>query len=132
MKLTVKTSAIDSNPALFLRDAGYTYIEDRRSGHSSYARPIGGGRYPRFHVYIEEGGDSITFNLHLDQKQAMYEGVTAHNGEYDGPLVEGEVQRLRALMRPGRPAARRSPSPASPAESGDERSRRWSDMLRGA
>ncbi len=134
MKLTVPISAIDTNPSLFLRDAGYNYIEDRRSGHSSYARPIGGGRYPRFHVYINEGPDSITFNLHLDQKQAIYEGVTAHSGEYDGPLVEGEVQRLRNLMRPGRPtsSSSRPATNSGPADPGDARSRRWSDMLRGA
>ena len=33
-------------------------------------------------------------NLHLDQKEASYSGTSAHGGEYKGPLVEREMQRI--------------------------------------
>lgn len=126
MKLFINNSDLDSTPALFLRNAGYTYIE-ARNGQGSFARPIGGGRYPRFHVYIEEHPGQTVFNLHVDQKQASYEGVTAHSGEYDGPLVEGEVGRLKAMTRPGSAPRSRTSQPPS---TGDARADRWSAMLR--
>ena len=127
MKLFINNSDLDANPALFLRDAGYTYIESRHTGQGSYARPIGGGNYPRLHVYIEEHPNQVVFNLHLDQKQASYEGVTAHSGEYDGPLVEQEVARLKGRAKPGSGGSRKTaPSPSS----GDPRADRWSSMLR--
>lgn len=98
MKLKILKSSLKLNPFQFLRGAGYTYIEDRRTGNSSYARPFGNGHYPRFHLYLVEESDNLVFNLHLDQKQASYSGQTMHSGEYDGELVEGEINRLRSLL----------------------------------
>lgn len=83
---------------MFLRHAGYANIYDRRSGQESCVRRLGGGFYPRFHMYIEERGEQIIFNLHLDQKQPSYAGAHAHNAEYDGEVVEGEIERLKNLL----------------------------------
>ncbi len=80
----------------FLRRAGYGYIRDRRSGQESFVRRFGAGFYPRLHMYFEEKGEQIIFNLHLDQKQASYEGANhMHNADHEGPVVEAEIERLK-------------------------------------
>jgi len=62
---------------------------------------LSGGDYPRFHIYVnnEIPGEKITFSLHLDEKKPSYEGFNAHAGQYDGPLVEAERDRLLGVMR---------------------------------
>lgn len=80
-----------------MRMAGFIYIVDRISGKGSYARKLGLYHYPRFHSYIEESDQGLVINLHLDQKQASYEGTNRHSGEYDGPAVEGEMARIKAV-----------------------------------
>ena len=82
------------NPTETIRRCGYGKIHDRRTGQESYVRRLGSNFYPRFHVYLE--GDYI--NLHLDQKQASYEGTSAHSGEYDGEVVEQEGERIKNIM----------------------------------
>jgi hypothetical protein len=102
MKITIKQNQLSVTYPQFLRQAGYDYIENRHNGQSSFVRKLGGGAYPRFHIYVKEQGDTLVFNLHLDQKQVSYEGNTAHSGEYDdeGPvLAEGE--RLKSFFRTG-------------------------------
>jgi hypothetical protein len=37
-------------------------------------------------------------NLHVDQKEASYEGTSAHGGEYEGPLVEQEMARITQFI----------------------------------
>ncbi len=128
MKLILAQSDIDSTPALFLRTAGYTYIESRHTGQGSFVRKLGNNFYPRFHIYVEESDDSIVINLHLDQKQASYEGTSAHSGEYDGELVEQEIKRLRGFIRPSGFPQRKRPHTSSP--NNDPRSQRFSNMLR--
>lgn len=86
------------SPGSFLRKAGYFQIIDRQSGRSSYVRRLSKiQHYPRFHLYIEEG-DDYKFNLHLDQKQASYQGQAAHSADYDEPLVAEEVKRIMGLF----------------------------------
>ena len=103
MKLTVKQKQLDANPALWLRRAGYAYIEDRESGHESFVRRLTRDFYPRFHVYYTlekgEGGEElVAFDLHLDQKRPGYQGFHRHNAEYDGEAVEGEIERLKTFL----------------------------------
>ena len=98
MKLIIDKNKLDAAPEQFLRRAGYGYIRDRRSGQDSFVRRLGGGFYPRLHIYIEEQGDKAILNLHLDQKQASYAGAHAHNAEYDGDVVEREIERLKNLV----------------------------------
>lgn len=82
------------NPVSVIRRAGYGQVMDRNAGEPSWARRLGSGFYPRFHAYIS----NQTINLHLDQKQASYEGYSAHSGEYDGETVEAESERIIQAM----------------------------------
>ncbi len=85
------------DPLHFLRRAGYGIITDRRRGVKSYVKRIHGDLYPRFHAYVEERGNNWQINLHLDQRATVYEGVTAHAGEYDGEVVEREAERIKQV-----------------------------------
>jgi hypothetical protein len=94
MKFLVK----DINPERLksvVRRFSYAHIFDRRTGKESFAKRLGGGYYPRFHLYLEERGGDVIFSLHLDQKKASYQGQTMHNAEYDGELVEEEISNMR-------------------------------------
>jgi hypothetical protein len=81
--------APNSNSTMIMRRAGYGQI---RNG--SFARRLGRGLYPRFHVYVEDN----MIKLHLDQKQASYEGSRAHSGEHDSEVVTQEGERIRQVM----------------------------------
>lgn len=133
MKLIIPLSSFDVTPSYFLLSAGYIYIRSRKTGQGSFVRKLGRNFYPRFHIYYKEEDESITFNVHLDQKQASYEGTSAHSGEYNGETVETEVARLKKIVSRlnTNTAFRPNPrlSPISPA-SDDSRSQRWSNMLR--
>ena len=80
-----------------LKRAGYLYISDRRSGKTSYVRSLARANYPRFHMYVKDEPGLVLFDLHLDHKQASYEGNHMHNAEYEGDLVESEMGRLAGL-----------------------------------
>lgn len=84
----------NSKPELIMRRSGYGFLRDRQSGQDSYVRRLGSGFYPRFHAYLSEN----YINLHLDQKQASYDGVSAHSGEYDSEVVEREGERIKKIM----------------------------------
>ncbi len=87
-----------SDPEKSILRCGYAKIIDRRMGKTSFAKRIHRDFYPRYHVYIKTEGESIFFDLHLDQKRPIYEGVTAHSGEYDGEVVEREAERIKSTM----------------------------------
>ena len=93
MKLILDKNILDQAPEQLLRQVGYAYLMDRRTGQESFVRRLNRGFYPRFHLYLEEQSGQVIFNLHLDQKQASYEGAHAHNAEYDGEPVEAEMAR---------------------------------------
>ncbi|MBU0646922.1 hypothetical protein KKC67_03230 [Patescibacteria group bacterium] len=97
MKLFLNKSQLTMNPAQLLRCAGYACIRDRRTGQESMVHRLGGGFYPRFHLYLEDRGEQVILNLHLDQKQPRYEGITAHNADYDGEVVEREIERIKSF-----------------------------------
>ncbi len=82
-----------------LRRAGYA-LHATREGKVSYVKRIHGDDYPRFHLYVnkEELGVSLELSLHLDEKKPSYEGHTAHSGEYEGPLIEQERDRILGTM----------------------------------
>ncbi len=77
-----------------MRRSGYGLINDHRTGLTSFVRTLGSGFYPRYHAYL----DPKLIKLHLDQKQASYEGSNAHSGEYEGEAVEREGERIKAVM----------------------------------
>jgi len=95
MKLNLEINKIAVNPAQFMRQAGYGYLQGRDGG--SFVRTFGRSPYPRFHAYLEDRGEVTVINLHLDQKQPGYGGQARHNGEYDGPTVMAEINRLEQL-----------------------------------
>lgn len=110
------TIALAGDTALtFMRRAGYGYQKEG-SGEVAFTRRVSASPFPRYHAYVHEGrrekGEvrSIEVNLHLDQKETTYQGSRAHSGEYDGPLIVQELDRLRAfaqsLTAPPPPTAR--------------------------
>ena len=103
-------------PEQWLRRAGYAYIRDRRSGQDSFSRRLGGGFYPRFHIYFSQDSDKIIFNLHLDQKQASYAGAHKHNAEYGGELVGAEITRLKDLSGNGQDVLVNAPVNSDPLD----------------
>lgn len=76
-----------------MRRMGYGEIR-KRNGQVSYARRVTGGNFPRYHAYVEDRNGGMQINLHIDQKEASYQGTAAHSGEYEGPLVEKEMERI--------------------------------------
>jgi hypothetical protein len=64
----------------------------------SYVRRLGRMHYPRFHIYIREFENYFECDMHLDQKQASYEGSHAHSGEHEGPVVENEARRITSVI----------------------------------
>lgn len=93
-----------------MRAIGYMPAYFQKAGEVSIVRQIGRNDYPRFHLYIKgqillgqgfagqmQGKDFI-FNLHLDQKKPSYEGQTGHSGDYDGPVVEEEADRIKRII----------------------------------
>lgn len=97
MKLQVEDKYKNRNLVYLLRQAGYKPAV-KRSGQVSYIRSIGGGDFPRFHIYVEELPEGWEINLHLDQKAPSYQGTSAHGGEYQGELVEQEINRLKSFV----------------------------------
>jgi len=79
-----------------MRDAGYHFQREEKRGEIteySFVRPRLG--FPRFHIYARIENGNILVNLHLDQKKPVYEGATAHSGDYDEPIVAQEAGRIK-------------------------------------
>lgn len=89
---------IQENIAGVARKIGYLIIDSREYEEYNMVRKLTYGNYPRFHIYLKQRGDSYIFNLHLDQKAPIYKGVHAHSGEYEGPVVETEADRIKQLL----------------------------------
>jgi len=79
------------------RTIGYLII-DNNGQQVNMVRKLTGQNYPRFHAYVKQQGQDFIFNLHLDQKKPSYEGSHAHSGEYFGPLLENESDRIKNLL----------------------------------
>ena len=78
--------------------AGYAFLrKDEKTDEMSFVKRIGGGDYPRFHIYVKMiGYTKAEINLHLDQKKTSYEGSTAHSGEYaNESWVAREVEIIK-------------------------------------
>jgi len=79
-----------------MRKIGYHY-QGQSQQEYSFVRPPRG--YPRFHVYLKEDDEDLILNLHLDQKRPSYQGATAHSGEYEGKIVEDEIERIKQTLK---------------------------------
>lgn len=97
MKLLISKTKLPQ-PIMGIRRLGYGLLQNRRSGQQSFVKRLHGDLYPRFHLYAEDAGENWSLNLHLDQRATVYEGVTAHGGEYDGKLVEDEMARIKTQL----------------------------------
>ncbi len=97
MKLTVRGKLPD-NPRNIMRRLGFGEHFDPNTKQISYSRRLSSGRFPRYHAYIEEIDGGMKINLHIDQKKASYTGQSAHSGEYEGPLVEQEIERIKSMI----------------------------------
>ncbi len=90
---------IKENIANIARKTGYLIIDSKDYNEYNMVRKLGYNNYPRFHIYLKQAGDKLIFNLHLDQKQPSYKGAHAHSGEYEGPVVETEAERIRDILQ---------------------------------
>ncbi len=89
---------IQENVVEVARRLGYLIIDTKDNGEYNLVRKLTGQNYPRFHVYLRQAGDRLVFSLHLDQKQPSYEGAHAHSGEYAGPVVVEEADRIEQVI----------------------------------
>lgn len=90
---------IQKSTSDLMRTIRYQPAYFQKPGEVSIVRQIGRNDYPRFHLYIKQKGVDMNFSLHLDQKKASYEGSAGHSGDYDGDVVEGEVERIKSLLQ---------------------------------
>ncbi len=101
------------------------YAEQRtRAGQISYTKRAGGDRFPRYHVYAEDKDGGMQVNLHLDQKEASYSGTSAHAGEYEGPLVEKEMHRIKQFVK----GLKNAPQ-SKPQQKTDDKSGFWGNLF---
>ncbi len=88
-----------------LRRCGYGFERRHDSGELSASRKVGGGEFPRYHIYAKfldastPGAErSLQITLHIDQKAPSYGGSRAHSGEYEGPLLDEEAKRVQDVL----------------------------------
>ena len=91
----------NDSPLNVLRRSGYAFLrKDDRTGELSFVKRVGNGDYPRFHVYAKQDEKgNVQINLHLDQKKASYEGVTAHSGEYESSENKWLAQEAETIKK---------------------------------
>lgn len=99
MKLIIDEKQLPSHYVHWLeRQVGYRYLTAKKGLEASFVRALAPGGYPRFHIYVQETAAGLVLNLHLDQKQAVYENISAHSGEHDSLAVEQEIARIKSFL----------------------------------
>ncbi len=84
---------------IFFRRLGY-HFEREAGGERSFAKRLSRGDYPKFHIYTKEENGQCVLTLHIDHKKPSYGGGShAHSGEYDGALVEQEIEYIRTNLK---------------------------------
>jgi hypothetical protein len=83
-----------------LREAGYRFERQASPEEMVFIKGFEGADFPRWHLYAKSNPNGWELNLHLDQKRPIYRGASAHGGEYDGPLVEKELNRIKNILTP--------------------------------
>jgi len=68
-------------------------------GQISFSRRLAGSDFPRFHAYVEDKNGGVQVNLHLDQKPSNLGSGAMHGGEYEGPMIQNEMDRLIRVIR---------------------------------
>jgi hypothetical protein len=97
MKFVFKSKNV--NILDLLRKAGYSY-RGVVEGDMSFIKRAGRDEYPHYHIYVKIEGENIVVNMHFDQKKPSYHGVSAHSADYDGELVEKEIERIKEIIKP--------------------------------
>jgi hypothetical protein len=98
MQFTVKNTKKDTIYNL-MRDLSYHFLnKDERTGELNFTHPIRSDAFPRFHAFLRMDAENFIFNIHLDQRAPIYRGVSAHEGEYTGPLIEEEAKRIKQFF----------------------------------
>lgn len=90
---------IQKNIAVVAHEIGYVIIDAKENGEYNLVRKIHLDNFPRFHIYVQQQGNNYVFGLHLDQKKPVYEGSHAHNGEYFGPVIDEEADRIKNILK---------------------------------
>jgi hypothetical protein len=80
------------------RQIGYVIIDSDGAGEYNLVKKVSWDNFPRFHIYLKTQGETFIFNIHLDQKRPSYAGSHAHSGEYFGPVIEDEVDRIEQII----------------------------------
>ena len=93
MKIVIQN--LKDNARTLIRRAGYSEHYDPRSGETSYSRRLNRNIFPKLHAYLSEHDGGVEVSLHLDQKQPSYGVGHMHSGDYDGPLIERELERIK-------------------------------------
>ena len=88
---------VQKSIVIVARELGYVII-DTNGNEYNLVRKLARENYPRFHAYVKQVGQDFIFSLHLDQKKPSYEGGHAHSGEYFGPVVEEEADRIKEIL----------------------------------
>jgi hypothetical protein len=96
MEFVIKN--VQKNIVSVARELGYLIIDSRENNEYNLVRKLNHDNYPRFHLYVKQNGYDYTFSLHLDQKAPIYKGTHAHSGEYFGPVVEEESDRIKEVL----------------------------------
>lgn len=95
MKFEIK-GPFKENVYNLMRRIGYVCLaENKKTGEANYVRALAMAGYPRFHIYLKTANEILIFNLHLDQKRPVYKGAPAHSADYDGEIIEKEMQRIK-------------------------------------
>ena len=98
MDFTIKN--LNRSIADIARSIGYVIIDAEGNGKYNLVRKFSFNNFPRFHAYVYQQGYDFLFSLHLDQKAPIYKGVGvhAHNGEYFGPIIDEEADRIKNTL----------------------------------
>lgn len=96
--MTFKLNNFNYNIINLAREIGYHPLKYTEEGELNCVRPLAGQDYPRFHIYLKESKEILTFSIHLDQKKPSYEGTAAHGGDYESETVKDEVRRIKEII----------------------------------
>ena len=99
MDFTIKN--LKNSITSIARSIGYLIIDTSGTGEYNMVRKLHLDNYPRFHIYAKQQGENFVISLHLDQKKPVYglSGGHAHNGEYFGPIIDNEIDRIREILK---------------------------------
>ncbi len=97
MRLIISQESLKENIYTIIKRIGY-YFLGKKEDEINCIRPLGGNRYPRFHIYLKEGNGILIFNLHLDQKKPIYQNAPSHSAEYSSEVVKEEAKRIKEII----------------------------------